>query len=73
MAKEKKQVREIESVELKDPNQVIKTRNGMVINKDNLTVDRYRALVTMSHKHDQYFNVKYKPNNQKHETVKMEA
>jgi len=73
MAKEKKQVREIESVELKDPNQVIKTRNGMVINKDNLTVDRYRALVTMSHKHDQYFNVKYKPNNQKNEQPKVEA
>lgn len=58
----KKQQREIESVELKDPKHIIDLpKVGLYITKDNLTVDRYRHLVALSEEFKQYFNVKLIP------------
>ncbi len=49
----------IASVELKDPNQIIHLKNvGLRITKDNLTVERYELLVSLSEEFSQYFNVK---------------
>lgn len=57
MAKQKAE-KVIESVELKDPNQVIETRNGMSVSKENLTVERYEALVALNPSFKEFFNVK---------------
>jgi len=61
MAKDSKQKPEkvIESVTLKNPNEPLDLpRIGMYIDKDNLTVERYKKLVAISSEFEQYFNVK---------------
>lgn len=58
MAK-KKSNKVIESVSLKDENQVIEIEKmGIRVTKDNLNVDRYRMLVNLSSHYEQFFNVK---------------
>lgn len=58
MAK-KKANKVIDSVSLKDENQVIEIEKmGIRVTKDNLTVDRYRMLVNLSPHYAQFFNVK---------------
>lgn len=58
MAK-KKLDKVIDSVSLKDENQVIEIEKmGIRVTKDNLNVDRYRMLVNLSSHYEQFFNVK---------------
>lgn len=58
MAK-KKSNKVIDSVSLKDENQVIEIEKmGIRVTKDNLNVDRYRMLVNLSSHYEQFFNVK---------------
>lgn len=58
MAK-KKSNKVIDSVSLKDENQVIEIEKmGIRVTKDNLNVDRYRMLVNLSSQYEQFFNVK---------------
>lgn len=58
MAK-KKSNKVIDSVSLKDENQVIEIEKmGIRVTKDNLNVDRYRMLVNLSPHYEQFFNVK---------------
>ena len=58
MAK-KKVSKVVDSVSLKDENQVIEIEKmGIRVTKDNLTVDRYRMLVNLSSHYEQFFNVK---------------
>jgi uncharacterized integral membrane protein len=60
MAKDSKPKAEkvIESVTLKDVNEVITTRSGLVINAENLTVERYLSLIALSDSFKEKFNVK---------------
>ena len=61
MAKDSKQKPEkvIESVTLKNTDQPLDLpRIGMYIDKDNITVERYKKLVAISSEFEQYFNVK---------------
>lgn len=58
MAKKSDSEKVIESVTLKDPEEVITTRSGLVITKDNLTVDRYEQLIGLSDSFKEKFNVK---------------
>jgi len=59
MAKKEKVISE---VSLKNPDEVIDLpRLGMLITKDNLTVERYQKLVALSSDFEKYFNVKFKP------------
>jgi hypothetical protein len=70
MAKQKTE-KVISSVELKDPNQVIHLKNiGLRITAENLTIERYQKLVSLSSDYEQYFNVKQtnKPNESELET-----
>lgn len=61
MAKQKAE-KVVSSVELKDPNQVIHLKGlGLKITKDNLTIERYNYLVSLSKDYEQYFNVKLTP------------
>lgn len=65
----KKEPKTIQSVELKDPSQVIELKNlGMRVTKDNLTVERYQQLVSLSDSFKQYFNVKFNPKQNEMET-----
>lgn len=58
MAK-KKSNKVIDSVSLKDEDQVIEIEKmGIRVTKDNLNVDRYRMLVNLSSHYEQFFNVK---------------
>ena len=58
MAKQK-QEKVISSVELKDPNQVIHLKNiGFKLTAENLTIERYQYLISLSPSFEQYFNVK---------------
>jgi hypothetical protein len=62
MAKKKEQPSESE-VTMKNPDQVLNfDRIGMVITKDNLTLERYNKLISISPSFSQYFNLKTKTN-----------
>ena len=72
MAKQQKAEKVIQSVELKDPNQVIDLpRVGLRITKENLTIERYQKLVSLSSTFEQYFNVKL--TNKQNEQPEMES
>jgi hypothetical protein len=71
MAKQKSE-KVISEVTLKDPNQVIDLpRIGMVITKDNLTIERYQKLVSLSSDFEKYFNVKL--TNKQNEPTEMDS
>jgi len=65
-----KKIKEIASVELKDPTQEIVLRNGMHITKDNLTIERYEKLVSLNQVFKQYFNIKLTPKKDEMESKK---
>jgi hypothetical protein len=72
MAKKPTEKREIESVTLKDDKEVIDLPLvGMTITKENLTVDRYEKLMSLSTTFGEKFNVKFKP--KKDEQSKVET
>ncbi len=51
----------IDSVTLKNPDEVITLpRIGMVITKDNLTLERYEKLISISPSFKELFNLKLK-------------
>lgn len=55
----KKAKKEVSEVALKDPDMVIDLpKVGLLINKDNLTIERYKQLVNLSDHYEQFFNVK---------------
>lgn len=61
MAKDSKPKTEkvIESVTFKDPNHPgIQTRGGLNVTPENLTIERYQALVGLSESFKEFFNVK---------------
>jgi hypothetical protein len=71
MAKQKSE-KVLSEVTLKDPNQVIDLpRIGMVITKDNLTIERYQKLVSLSSDFEKYFNVKL--TNKQNEPTEMDS
>lgn len=62
MAKKKENI-EVAEVTMKNPDQVLNfDRIGMVITKDNLTIERYNKLISISPSFSQYFNLKTKTN-----------
>lgn len=62
MAKKKENI-EVAEVTMKNPDQVLNfDRIGMVITKDNLTLERYNKLISISPSFSQYFNLKTKTN-----------
>ena len=68
----KKKEKEISSVELKNPDMVIHLKNlGLKITVENLTIERYEKLVSLSKDYEQFFNVKLTP--KKDETSELET
>ena len=65
----KKQEKEIDKVELKS-SPLDLPRLGMYITDENLTIDRYKKLVSISPEFEQFFKVTYKP---KKDESKMET
>lgn len=61
MAKKKENLEA--EVTMKNPDQVLNfDRIGFVITKDNLTLERYQKLISISPSFSQYFNLKTKTN-----------
>lgn len=58
MAKKDASEKVIESVKLKDENEVIETRSGLRITAENLTVERYEQLIGLSEAFKEKFIVK---------------
>jgi hypothetical protein len=65
-----KKIKEIASVELKDPSTELVLRNGMHITKHNLTIERYEKLVSLSEEFKDLFIVKLTPKKDEMESKK---
>lgn len=61
----KKQKAQITGVEFKDPKQVIEIKSrGLVLTAENLTLERYIYLTSLSPTFEQYFKVTKSKNNE---------
>ena len=74
MAKTEKTEKVIESVEFKDPKDPgIQTRNGMNVTTENLTVERYEQLISLSDTFKEKFIVKYTNKPKENEQISEEG